>query len=64
MGVPFCRRDGNRIERTARRASSGPASISTQQNLLPEASTFDAELHGHWSAQRGSSPLVTLFLKT
>jgi hypothetical protein len=33
-------------------------------DLLPEASTFDADLHGHWSAQRGSSPLVTLFLKT
>ena len=33
-------------------------------DLLPEASTFDAELHGHWSAQRGPSPLVTLFLKT
>ena len=33
-------------------------------DLLPEAVEFDANLHGHWSAQRGSSPLVTLFLKT
>ena len=24
---------------------------------------FDATVHGHWSAQRGPGPLVTLFLK-
>ena len=33
-------------------------------DLLPEGVEFDANLHGHWSAQRGSSALVTLFLKT
>ena len=33
-------------------------------DLLPEGGEFDADLHGHWSAQRGSGPLVTLFLKT
>jgi len=33
-------------------------------DLLPKGATFDAELHGHWSAQRGNEPLVTLFLKT
>jgi hypothetical protein len=33
-------------------------------DLLPDGSEFDANLHGHWSAQRGSSPLVTLFVKT
>ena len=33
-------------------------------DLLPEGAEFDANRHGHWSAQRGSSPLVTLFLKT
>ncbi|HZD21314.1 MAG TPA: hypothetical protein VE325_11640 [Burkholderiales bacterium] len=33
-------------------------------DLLPEGATFDAALHGHWSAQRGPEPLVTLFLKT
>ena len=32
--------------------------------LLPEGASFDAALHGHWSAQRGGEPLVTLFLKT
>jgi hypothetical protein len=30
--------------------------------LLPGA-TFDRTTHGHWSAQRGPRPLVTLFLK-
>ena len=33
-------------------------------DLLPAGATFDAALHGHWSAQRGNDPLVTLFLKT
>ena len=33
-------------------------------DTLPQGATFDANLHGHWSAQRGSDPLVTLFLKT
>ena len=33
-------------------------------DTLPDGATFDANLHGHWSAQRGPSPLVTLFLKT
>jgi len=32
-------------------------------DTLPEGATFDPELHGHWSAQRGPEPLVTLFLK-
>ena len=32
-------------------------------DLLPEGATFDAGLHGHFSAQRGPEPLVTLFLK-
>jgi hypothetical protein len=32
-------------------------------DLLPEGATFDAELHGHWSAQRGPEALVTLFVK-
>ncbi len=30
---------------------------------LPAASTFDAALHGHWSCQIGSEPLVTLFVR-
>jgi hypothetical protein len=32
-------------------------------DVLPEGATFDAKLHGHWSAQRGSTPLETLFVK-
>jgi hypothetical protein len=31
---------------------------------LPEGAAFDPKVHGHWSAQRGGSPLVTLFVKT
>jgi len=33
-------------------------------DTLPEGSVFDPKVHGHWSAQRGPHPLVTLFLKT
>jgi hypothetical protein len=32
-------------------------------DLLPAGAAFDAAVHGHWSAQRGADPLVTLFLK-
>jgi hypothetical protein len=32
-------------------------------DVLPQGASFDAKVHGHRSAQRGSSPLVTLFLK-
>lgn len=32
-------------------------------DVLPQGASFDAKIHGHWSAQRGASPLVTLFLK-
>ena len=32
-------------------------------DTLPDGATFDASLHGHWSAQRGAHPLVTLFLR-
>ena len=33
-------------------------------DTLPPGAQFDAGLHGHWSAQRGAQPLVTLFVKT
>ena len=33
-------------------------------DTLPDGATFDAKVHGHWSAQRGGAPLVTLFVKT
>ena len=32
-------------------------------DTLPAGATFDARVHGHWSAQRGPDPLVTLFVK-
>lgn len=32
-------------------------------DVLPDGARFDPEVHGHWSAQRGPDPLVTLFLK-
>ena len=32
-------------------------------DTLPEGASFDAEVHGHWSAQRGAVPLETLFVK-
>ncbi len=33
-------------------------------DTLPEGAAFDAKVHGHWSRQVSSQPLVTLFLKT
>ena len=32
-------------------------------DTLPAGAAFDAKVHGHWSAQRGPDPLVTLFVK-
>ena len=32
-------------------------------DVLPEGATFDPKVHGHWSAQRGSQPLETLFVR-
>lgn len=32
-------------------------------DTLPQGATFRPGVHGHWSAQRGASPLVTLFLR-
>lgn len=32
-------------------------------DTLPRGATFDAKVHGHWSAQKGRDPLVTLFLR-
>jgi hypothetical protein len=32
-------------------------------DTLPRGAAFDAKVHGHWSAQRGPDPLLTLFLK-
>jgi hypothetical protein len=32
-------------------------------DTLPADAGFDPRVHGHWSAQRGAEPLVTLFVK-
>lgn len=32
-------------------------------DVLPEGASFDATIHGHWSRQVGTDPLVTLFLQ-
>lgn len=32
-------------------------------DTLPAGAAFCPGVHGHWSAQRGADPLVTLFLK-
>ncbi|HTM59691.1 MAG TPA: hypothetical protein VL199_04965 [Burkholderiales bacterium] len=49
-------RDGSRVFK--------PGEHFYAADLLPSGATFNADLHGHWSAQRGKDPLVTLFLKT
>ena len=30
---------------------------------LPEGATFDPAVHGHWSRQVGTEPLITLFVR-
>ena len=32
-------------------------------DTLPEDTSFDSALHGHWSCQIGDEPLVTLFVR-
>jgi hypothetical protein len=49
-------REGSRLFR--------PGEHFFSADTLPEGADFDAALHGHWSAQRGAQPLVTLFVKT
>lgn len=41
----------------------GPGEHFFSADTLPEGASFDPKLHGHWSRQIGSQPLVTLFLK-
>ena len=33
-------------------------------DTLPEGATFDPTVHGHWSAQEGEEPLVTVFVRS
>ena len=42
----------------------GPGEHFFSADVLPDGATFDPKVHGHWSAQRGERPLVTLFVKT
>jgi hypothetical protein len=48
-------RDGSRVFK--------PGQHFYSADVLPAGATFDANLHGHWSAQRGPDPLVTLFVR-
>ena len=43
--------------------SFGPGEHFYSADTLPEGATFDAAVHGHWSRQVGSEPLVTLFVR-
>lgn len=49
-------RDGTRVFKAGEHFFSA--------DVLPEGATFDPDVHGHWSAQRGPSALVTLFVKS
>ena len=42
----------------------GPGEHFHSADKLPEGATFDPALHGHWSAQVGDEPLVTLFVRS
>jgi hypothetical protein len=41
----------------------GPGEHFFSADTLPDGASFDPKVHGHWSRQVGSQPLVTLFLK-
>jgi oxalate decarboxylase/phosphoglucose isomerase-like protein (cupin superfamily) len=43
--------------------SFAPGEHFHSADLLPEGATFDPKVHGHCSAQAGSEPLVTLFVR-
>ena len=44
--------------------SFGPGEHFYSDDTLPDGAVFDAALHGHWSRQVGSEPLVTLFVRS
>jgi hypothetical protein len=48
-------REGSRLFR--------PGEHFFSADVLPEGASFDPRVHGHWSAQRGPHPLVTLFVR-
>jgi hypothetical protein len=41
----------------------GPGQHFHSADLLPAGAVFDPAVHGHWSAQEGPDPLVTLFVR-
>jgi hypothetical protein len=41
----------------------GPGEHFCSADTVPAGASFEPQLHGHWSAQRGADPLVTLFVK-
>ena len=41
----------------------GPGQHFHSADLLPAGAAFDPAIHGHWSAQEGPEPLVTLFVR-
>ena len=41
----------------------GPGEHFHSADLLPAGASFDSAVHGHWSAQAGTEPLVTLFVR-
>jgi hypothetical protein len=41
----------------------GPGEHFYSNDRLPDGAVFDPALHGHWSAQFGDAPLVTLFVR-
>ncbi len=57
---------GGRMEIGLQDGSSrvfGPGEHFFSADTLPPGAAFDPKVHGHWSAQRGDGPLVTLFVK-
>ena len=42
----------------------GPGEHFHSADTLPAGASFDPALHGHWSAQAGDEPLVTLFVRS
>lgn len=41
----------------------GPGDHFYSADVLPAGATFDPNVHGHWSRQRGDQALVTLFVR-
>lgn len=42
----------------------GPGEHFYSSDKLPDGVLFDPNIHGHWSCQHGSDPLITLFLRS